>query len=122
MPNRRREAKFKYCQIPDGEDLLAVLGSAGIKTYGLDEVRRTVLPNHFHNLLEIGICRRGRGTVVFNNDRRFYTENSVIIIPANFPHNIINVEGEKSFWEFIYVDTMEFLLSAKFRKRDAQRF
>ena len=109
MPNRRREAKFKYCQIPDGEDLLAVLGSAGIKTYGLDEVRRTVLPNHFHNLLEIGICRRGRGTVVFNNDRRFYTENSVIIIPANFPHNIINAEGEKSFWEFIYVDTMEFL-------------
>lgn len=122
MPNRRREAKFKYCQIPDGADLLAVLGSAGIKTYGLDEVRRTVLPNHFHNLLEIGICRRGRGTVVFNNDRRFYTENSVIIIPTNFPHNIINAEGEKSFWEFIYVDTMEFLLSAKFRKRDAQRF
>lgn len=97
MSNRRREAKFKYCQIPDGEDLLAVLGSAGIKIYGLDEVRRTVLPNHFHNLLEIGICRRGRGTIVFNNDRRFYTENSVIIIPANFPHNIINAEGEKSF-------------------------
>ena len=60
MPNRRREAKFKYCQIPDGEDLLAVLGSAGIKTYGLDEVRRTVLPNHFHNLLEIGICRQNQ--------------------------------------------------------------
>ena len=47
MSNRRREAKFKYCQIPDGEDLLAVLGSAGIKIYGLDEVRRTVLPKHF---------------------------------------------------------------------------
>ncbi len=56
MTNRRREAKFKYFQIPDGEDLLAVLGSAGIRMYGLDEVRRTVLPNHFHNLLELGIC------------------------------------------------------------------
>ena len=122
MTNRRREAKFKYCQIPDGEDLLAVLGSAGIRVYGLDEVRRTVLPNHFHNLLEIGLCRRGRGTLSFNHEKRFYTENSLIIVPANFPHSIINAEGEKSFWEFIYVDTMEFLLNAKFRKRDAQRF
>ena len=101
---------------------MAVLGSAGIRMYGLDEVRRTVLPNHFHNLLEIGICRRGRGTLIFNNEKRFYTENSLIIVPANFPHSIINAEGEKSFWEFIYVDTMEFLLNARFRKRDAQRF
>ena len=121
MSNRRKEAKFKYCQIPDGEDLLAILGSAGIRFYGYDGTGK-VCHNHFHNLLEIGICRRGQGTLIFNNEKRFYTENSIIIIPANFQHNIISAEGEKSFWEFIYVDTLDFLLRAKFRKRDAQRF
>ena len=76
MSNRRREAKFKYCHIPDGEDLLAILGSAGIRSYGCDENGR-ILHSHFHNLLEIGICRRGKGTLIFQNEKRFYTENSI---------------------------------------------
>ena len=60
----------------NGEDLLAILGSAGIRSYGYDENGR-ILHSHFHNLLEIGICRRGKGTLIFQNEKRFYTENSI---------------------------------------------
>lgn len=122
MTRKKKAAKFVYCQIPDGEDLLAVLGSSGIRSYGMDAHGKADLTNHFHNLTEIGICRRGSGSLLFQNEKMDYRENTVVVIPANTPHNIMSNDKEKSFWEFLYIDTLEFLKNVSFGERDTQRF
>ena len=101
--------KLEYYQISSGEDLVAKLGSVGIRNYGRDRFEKETPRNHYHNLLEIGICRKGKGIIIFNKERIPYSEGTIIIVPANYPHNVVSTLGEKSFWEVIYVNPMEFL-------------
>ena len=101
--------KLEYYQISSGEDLVAKLGSVGIRNYGRDRFEKETPRNHYHNLLEIGICRKGKGIIIFNKERISYSEGTIIIVPANYPHNVVSTLGEKSFWEVIYVNPMEFL-------------
>ena len=95
--------KLEYYQISSGEDLVAKLGSVGIRNYGRDRFEKETPRNHYHNLLEIGICRKGKGIIIFNKERIPYSEGTIIIVPANYPHNVVSTLGEKSFWEVIYV-------------------
>lgn len=104
-----KKAKFWFYQIPNGEDVLTMLGSNWIKEYGIDEKGNPILTNHFHNLLEIAICRWGKGTVVFDNDEMDYEQGTVIIVPRNYPHNIKNLPGEVSYWEYTYINPSHFL-------------
>lgn len=64
--------KLEYYQISSGEDLVAKLGSVGIRNYGRDRFEKETPRNHY-------------------------------------PHNVVSTLGEKSFWEVIYVNPMEFL-------------
>ena len=98
--------KLEYYQISSGEDLVAKLGSVGIRNYGRDRFEKETPRNHYHNLLEIGICRQGEGTIIFNKERIPYSDGTIIIVPANYPHNVVSTMGEKSFWEVIYVNPM----------------
>ena len=95
--------KLEYYQISSGEDWVAKLGSVGIRNYGRDRFEKETPRNHYHNLLEIGICRKGKGIIIFNKERIPYSEGTIIIVPANYPHNVVSTLGEKSFWEVIYV-------------------
>ena len=104
-----KKAKFRFYQIPNGEDVLPMLGSDWIKEYGIDEKGNPVKNNHFHNLLEVAICRWGKGMVVFDNDEMKYKEGTVIVVPKNYPHNIRNIRGETSYWEYIYINPSHFL-------------
>lgn len=104
-----RNAEFKFLEILNGEDVLALLGSEWIKEYGVDENGNRKTKNHFHNLMEIGVCRWGVGEIVFDQKRYPYRKGDVMVIPQNYPHGIFNTEGEKSFWEFIYVKPAVFL-------------
>lgn len=110
---------LEYYQISSGEDLVAKLGSVGIRNYGRDRFEKETPRNHYHNLLEIGICRKGKGIIIFNKERIPYSEGTIIIVPANYPHNVVSTLGEKSFWEVIYVNPMEFL-KGYYEKREVE--
>ena len=48
--------ELRFYEIPQNEYVLALLGENWIRDYGHDEVHL-----HFHNLMEIGVCRNGTG-------------------------------------------------------------
>lgn len=111
MTARRKSAEFILHHIPNGEDVLALLGSTWIRQYGVDSKGQVTDKKHFHNLLEIGICRWGKGTICISRESINYSEGTVVIIPRNIPHSIINEPGEKSFWEYLYINPEVFLQS-----------
>lgn len=121
MANSNKKVRLEFYQIPAGEDIIAILGNNGIKEYGVDKNGKSITTNHYHNLMEIGICRRGYGTILFKHKKYYYSEGTVIIIPENYPHNIVNDCKEKSFWEFVYLNPTEFL-NEYYEKREAERF
>ena len=99
MAKKKKETvEFRFYELPQGESALVLCGDSWIRPYGHDETNL-----HFHNLLEIGICRKGKGIIIFNKERIPYSEGTIIIVPANHPHNVVSTLGEKSFWEVIYV-------------------
>lgn len=102
-------AEFQYLKIPYGEDVLVLLGSEWIREYGADQNGHASDKIHFHNLMEIGICRQGAGEMIIDDKRYLYKKDDVAVIPRNFSHTIISNSGEKSFWEYIYVQPAEFL-------------
>lgn len=106
---KRKKVELQVYQIPEGDDLLAFLGSSGIKEYGLNKYGKRTHINHCHNLLEIAICRGGSGEIILKKQSVAYAKGTIMVIPPNYPHQIISTLGEKSFWEFIYVNPKEFL-------------
>lgn len=101
--------EFQYFEITNGEDVLALLGSDGIRSYGVDGNGEEIENGHFHNLLEIGICRWGYGTLTFGKNKIPYKNGTIVIIPKNHSHSVKNREGEKSFWEYLYINPAVFL-------------
>lgn len=100
MARKKNEAmELRFYEIPQGESVLALLGESWNRVYGHDEARL-----HFHNLLEIGICRRGAGRLVLDVEEHRYESDMISVIPENIPHITIS-DGEKAnFWEYLYVD------------------
>ena len=47
-------------KIPYGENALAMLGSDWIKEYGVGEHIKENKKMHFHNLMEIAICKKAQ--------------------------------------------------------------
>lgn len=112
--------EFQYLKIPYGESALALLGSEWIKEYGLGEDVKECKKTHFHNLMEIAICRMGTGEIYFEHEKFEYKKDDVLIIPRNFSHTIISHSGEKSFWEYIYLKPsvlLEKVYNAETRKK-----
>lgn len=102
-------AEMKFLELPNDESVLPLLGADGMKVYGQAENGERNNRNHFHNLMEIGICRNGNGEIIFDRKIYSYKKGTVIVIPPNFPHLIYSAQGEMSFWEFIYIKPFEFL-------------
>ena len=104
-----KKAKFEFYQLPTGEDIFAKLGSSEIKEYGLNGEGQVVDTNHYHNLMEFSICRFGKGRVIFNDEVCTYDRGTIIVVPRNYPHTIISEQGEKCYWESVYINPVTFL-------------
>lgn len=92
-----RYVEFRYYEIPMGRYDLALLGDEWVCVYGDD-------PLHFHNYLEIGYCYYGNGEMVFGNEKKEYHDDSLSIIPVNFPHRTQGEKGAVQKWEYLFVD------------------
>lgn len=101
---KQNNVQYRYYELPPNLPVLALLGKRWIRPYGSD------MPNsHFHNLMEIGYCYDGIGTMVYDEQRVPYGKGLISIIPPNFLHNTISKPGTTSRWEYLFFDAESFL-------------
>lgn len=100
MSKKKKETmELRYYDIPQQEYVMALLGENWIREYG-----NGITKLHFHNMVEIGYCRDGRGTMQFDDEMKAYAPTMLSIIPKNFPHTTNSEEGKKSYWEYLFFD------------------
>ena len=99
MAKQRERVEFRYYEIPEDEAVLALLGEEWIREYG-----KGIEYLHFHNHMEIGYCRWGRGEVMLGQEYIPFSSGSVMIVPPRLPHTTNSDPGTKSFWEWMYID------------------
>ena len=88
MAKNRQTIDFRFYDMPQRDPVLVFSGEKWKRVYGEGA------PNlHFHNILEIGICREGSGRMIYENEERPYEAGALSLIPANCPHNTLNEPG-----------------------------
>lgn len=105
--------EFRFYEIPQGEPALALYGDTWKRVYGHEEFQL-----HFHNLLEVGVCRYGAGDMYFDREPNRYMDGDFTVIPANFPHLTVSDGEEPNFWEYVYFD-LNMIVEALFPHRQA---
>lgn len=104
---KRRPVDFRFYDMPDRDPVLIFYGDKWKRIYG------TGAPNlHFHNVLEIGLCREGHGEMVYDQEVRPYHAGDISILPRGTLHNTVNPDGNISWWEYIFVDAHACLTEA----------
>lgn len=105
MPKKKKKpAEFRLYEIPQNEPVLALMGNKWIQVYG-----ENIDNQHFHNLLEIGICHYGEGDLVLEEDYYRFAPGMISCIPANFLHVTRSDTGVPAFWEYLYIDPEKIL-------------
>jgi AraC-like DNA-binding protein len=100
MAKKKKESvELRFYDIPQGEQVLALTGERWDRVYGHEESKL-----HFHNLMEIGICRRGDGALHLDKEIYEYSTGTVSILPENFPHTTISSGEKTDFWEYLFFD------------------
>lgn len=98
---------YRYYELPEGELVQAITGEDWVCTYGTyaEDV-------HFHNVMEIGICRWGQGLMVLEDQRIDYTDGAVTVVPANCLHTTLSRDKSLNSWEYLFFDPAGILNSA----------
>ncbi|MDD6038693.1 MAG: AraC family transcriptional regulator [bacterium] len=100
MAKKKKDTvEFRFYEIPQGESALILCGSSWRRVYGHENMNL-----HFHNLMEIGICREGEGIMYMDEERVPYTGGCLTVIPENFPHITISAGEDENFWEYVFFD------------------
>lgn len=80
MAKRKKDTmEFRFYELPQGESALVLCGESWKRVYGHEKFHL-----HFHNLLEIGICREGDGNMYLDEDIYQYHDGDITFIPENF--------------------------------------
>lgn len=81
---KKQELQLRFYEVPQGELVLPLIGPSWIRDYGHDTPYF-----HFHNLMEIGYCIDGEGTVTLDGKDIPYETGMLTVIPRNYPHTTI---------------------------------
>lgn len=106
---KKQEIEFRYYEVPEGEQVLALLGESWRRVYG-DDIHGYSL--HFHNLLEIGFCVEGAGDIVLDEDTIPYETGALTVIPMNCPHVTNSRKNGLNYWEYLFLDPAAILHAA----------
>ena len=98
MKNTGHRTELKYCDISEDEYFLCLHDVKICRTDGRNPVF------HFHNALEIGVCRSGRGKMFLGDSTIPYKDREIFIVPMDLPHNTSADEGIVCFWDYIFID------------------
>ena len=101
MGKAKEKVEYRYYETPQDIPLLALLGEEWDRVYGLDN-------EHFHNILEVGYCYEGEGTIVFPEGSLPYEEGTVTIIPGKIVHRTNPVGNPVNRWEYLFIDADRF--------------
>lgn len=101
---KKQPAEFRFYELPQDEPVLALMGNKWIQVYG-----ENIDNQHFHNLLEIGLCHYGEGDLVLEEDFYRFAPGMISCIPANFLHVTRSDTGVPAFWEYLYLDPEEII-------------
>lgn len=104
MPRKKGKLEFRYYEVPHDELVLALDGDAWVRPYGYDDRERPITDLHFHNLLEIGLCCCGYGSVALESEVYPYSAGTVTVIPKNFPHTTSDEGPAPTRWEYLFLD------------------
>lgn len=106
MAKKRKESvEFRFYEIPRGQAALILIGDTWDRVYGHDDFKDSCNPRlHFHNLMEIGICKRGAGDMILEDTVSRYKTGTITIIPENYPHVTVSDGEDTNFWEYIFFD------------------
>lgn len=100
MPKKKKETmELRVYEVPQGHTVLTLYGDAWVRTYGHEQQNL-----HFHNLCEIGICRYGSGLLKTQDGETEYSDGTITVFPANFPHTTFSYGREENFWEYLFFD------------------
>ena len=100
MAKKKKDTvEFRFYEVPQGEPALVLCGESWIRVYGHDEFHL-----HFHNLMEIGICRQGLGDIYMDEEALRYKDGDITLIPENYPHITISDGEGTNYWEYIFFD------------------
>lgn len=103
MGRKEKQAvEYRYYEMPEDTFIITLTGPAWVENRGDDQP-------HYHNYLEVGYCRKGRGTMALGQESYAFTDGCLIVIPPNFAHSTMNMKGVLTHWEYIYVDGEGFL-------------
>lgn len=112
---KRGKLEFRFYETPGEEGVLALFGDEWRRVYG-----EGISTMHFHNLMEIGVCRDGEGMLVLDDREIPYQPGKISIIPHNYPHTTNSAEGTMSYWEYIFFEP-EHVLQEVYRGNQALR-
>lgn len=101
---RKPKMEFRYYKMPEKSHVLALLGEKWQQSYGRD-----IDYLHFHNFLEIGFCYEGQGEMTLGEQALRFKSNQFSVIPRNYPHTTNSDPGTVSRWEYLFIDTENFL-------------
>lgn len=76
-------------------------------------------PQHFHNCMELGYCKTGRGTLFVEDHSFSFQAGDYVLIPENMAHKS-QASDTESCWEYIYFDPyliLQDILPANVRNR-----
>ncbi len=65
---------------------------------------------HFHNLMEIGVCHEGEGTLVVDDKEYAFRGERISIIPANMTHGTFSDTDDFGHWHYLFFDVESILL------------
>ncbi len=91
--------ELRYYELSQADYLFTLQGEEWRRVY---EYRGGML--HFHNLLEIGVCREGKGVMLFEDEHVPYRPGMISLVPANYPHGTAGEKGTESYWEYLFLN------------------
>ena len=89
---KKPRMEYRYYEVPEKCPVLVLQGEKWLQNYGyqIDYL-------HFHNLMEIGFCYYGEGTIVLEDEELPYHGGMFTVVPKNFPHTTNSIDGSISF-------------------------
>lgn len=96
---KRERLELRFYETPRAEGVLALYGDEWRRVYG-----EGITTLHFHNLMEVGVCIEGEGTLILDEREIAFHPGMLTVIPHNYPHTTNSKEGTLSYWEYIFFE------------------